>query len=305
MFVSIQYPQDPKIWDQDRQSFIRQTYPTAVHSHNDYLRKLPLFEALGSGCISLEADINLQNSDLFIAHTSGYTLQGQTLQTLYLEPLQRMLLEVNNNRTGDDWQGIYQHAPKQTIVLLVDHKTSDPETFDLLYRQLQPLRDLDYLTYWNGTERIIKPLTIVASGSVTFSAIKGLNETHRDIFWDAKLDMLSSPDDNFSTDPVQYYYNIANSYYASTEFRNAILFSNRNNSNMASSKPASRDKLLSQIQQAKARGLLSRYWDTPTSPQNLREVALRVLLEGEVDILNMDDLGLVRDRVKWSRWAQY
>ncbi|RSL93280.1 hypothetical protein CEP52_013353 [Fusarium oligoseptatum] len=50
----------PEIWDDDRQSFLRHVRPVPIHSHNDYDRRLPLFEALGSGCISVEADVHLK-----------------------------------------------------------------------------------------------------------------------------------------------------------------------------------------------------------------------------------------------------
>ena len=292
---------DPSIWESDRISFIHNTIPVPVHSHNDYWRRIPLFEALGSGCISVEADVHLKNSDLLVGHTSMSVRDDETLRSMYLEPLQRMLEMRNAEITDDSWRGIFDLAPKQTVVLLIDVKTSGIETIAELNAQLQPLRDLDYLTYWNGTARVMRPLTIVASGNAPFESITALNATHRDIFWDAKLDGLISADDNFDVEPPVYAYNPSNSYFASTIFWNARLFALHNDSAPRPSTPALKDAAMSQIDQAKARGLIARYWDTPSSPPNLRDVAWRVLITLRVGILNMDDLGTVRARA--SGWG--
>jgi hypothetical protein len=292
----------PSIWDNDRQSFIHNAIPVPIHSHNDYWRRIPLFEALGSGCISVEADVYLRNSDLLVGHTSSSLHRDSSLRSMYLEPLQRMLETQNTHITDGTWRGIFDHAPEQTVVLLIDHKTAGPETFTELYNQLQPLRDLDYLTYWNGTNRVIRPLTIVASGNAPFLSVTALNPAHRDIFWDAKLDRLISGDDDFDAEPPIYAYNISNSYFASTEFKLARLSAWHNESLPLPSTPREKDVASTQIAQAKARGLIARYWDTPGSPQNLRDIVWRVLVEAEVGVLNIDDLGAVRNRA--SGWGK-
>jgi hypothetical protein len=216
---------------------------------------------------------------------------------MYLEPLQRMLEAQNVNIADGTWRGIFNLAPQQTIVLLVDHKTAGSETFAKLYTHLQPLRDLDYLTYWNGTERVIRPLTIVVTGNAPFASVTALNATHRDIFWDAKLNNLVTADDIFNAQTAKYKYNASNSYFASTAFNNAILYTSLNETTLRS-----KDVTGTQIEQARARGLISRYWDTPAQPPNLRDIAWRVLIEKDVGILNMDDMGAVRARARgWGR----
>jgi hypothetical protein len=276
--------------------------PVPVHSHNDYEQRIPLFEALGSGCISVEADIHLRNSDLLIGHSSLGLHKGTNLRSMYLEPLQRMIEMQNANNTIGTWRGIFNKAPQQTVVLLIDHKSAGPETFEELDKQLQPLRDLDYLTYWNGTERVMRPLTIVASGNAPFKSVTALNPLHRDIFWDAKLERLLSIYDNPGADPPIYGYNRSNSYFASTEFRLAKLYTWHNESLTLPSAPVLKDVESSQLEQAKARGLISRYWNIPASPPNLRDIAWRVLVELQVGILNMDDMGAVRARaIGWGK----
>ncbi|KAF4472470.1 PLC-like phosphodiesterase [Fusarium albosuccineum] len=288
----------PAIWDTDRQSFLRHTRPVPVHSHNDYERRIPLFEALGSGCISIEADVFLRDSNLLVGHTTKGLSDDKTLQSLYLEPLQRILEEQNAHTSDETRRGVFDPVPEQTLILLVDVKSSGTETFAKLDAQLQPLRDLDYLTYWNGTARVVRPLTVVASGNTPFSSVLAMNKTHRDIFWDAKLEQLVSIEDDFGTEPPAYKYNLSNSYFASTKFQNAILWRPTDDSALSKLTPRERDMASTQIQQAKSRGLLARYWDTPSQPPNVREIAWRVLVDHQVGLLNMDELGIVRARAK-------
>ncbi|KAF5661749.1 altered inheritance of mitochondria 6 [Fusarium heterosporum] len=291
----------PEIWDESHQSFLRSARPVPIHSHNDYERSIPLFEAIGSGCISVEADVHLRNSELLVGHSSLSLKSGRTLRSLYLKPLQRMIEAQNSGRAGG-WRGLFDAAPTQALTLLIDFKTKGAETFAALDAQLQPLRDLDYLTYWNGTTRIMRPLTIVATGNAPFESILAMNATHRDIFWDAKLERLLSKDDNFETSPPTFRFNISNSYFASTRFENAILFRANEESAIDALPAVERDRTSTQIEQATSRGLLARYWHTPTNPPNVRDIAWRVLIEKKIGILNMDDMGIVRARAKG--WGQ-
>src|SRR5258708_14631426 len=59
---------------------------TAAHSHNDYEQRRPLLDALALGYRSVEADIWLRDSELWVSH-KGRSFTG-TLRELYLDPLQ-------------------------------------------------------------------------------------------------------------------------------------------------------------------------------------------------------------------------
>lgn len=250
-----------------------------MHSHNDYRRRIPLFEALGSGCISVEADVHLRNSDLLVGHKSSQLHPSLNLQSMYLDPLERILRARNTNTTVDDWQGIFSHASKQTVVLLVDHKTEGVDTSAMLSAQLQPLRNLGFLTHWNSTVRIMRPLTIVATGNAPFYN----DDVYRDIFFDADLSHLTSEHDTAD----YYHYNISNSYYASGKWNKALT---------QDTMTKSQSLISSRIEAAKARGLLSRYWNTPAQPPSMRDMVWRTLVEKDIGVLNMDDMGIVRDR---------
>jgi hypothetical protein len=134
---------------------------------------------------------------------------------MYLKPLARVLDRQNRDGYDDQRKGIFNRYPEQSVVLLVDLKTAGEPTCDQLFVELQSLRDGGYLTYWNGTERISRPITVVANRHAPFHSVLALNTTHRYIFMDAPLEALYVHDD-MAANPPWYFYNASNSYYAST-----------------------------------------------------------------------------------------
>ncbi|KAJ8122358.1 hypothetical protein ONZ43_g1427 [Nemania bipapillata] len=156
--------------------------PVDCHSHNDYEQNIPVFEALSAGCISMEADVWLFNGDVIIGHLLP-TL-GRTLRAQYVNPL----LAILNHNGGS----MYKSRPDQTLVLLVDFKTSDTGTLDAVVTALDPLRQAGYLSRLENGVFVKKAITVVASGSAPFDRIStGNGVPNRDIFYDANLGALS------------------------------------------------------------------------------------------------------------------
>lgn len=60
-----------------------------LHSHNDYLRNVPFWEAFGAGAASIEVDVILQNGELMAAHEQASIRKEHTLTSLYLEPIRK------------------------------------------------------------------------------------------------------------------------------------------------------------------------------------------------------------------------
>jgi hypothetical protein len=307
-------------YNPQREAFLRNVLPVPCHSHNDYWRRTPLYAALGSGCISIEADVWLFDDDLFVGHDIGSLTRDATLDSMYLEPLKRVLRVMNGNSqvgnvsTGGK-QGVFSVDPDQTLVLLIDFKNHPYETYSKLDKQLQSLREAQWLTHWNGTHRVERPITIVASGHALFELIAA-NDSYRDIFFDAPLTSLASESDPAAPnhaavdhtahsnpvypgpDLLRYRYNPSNSWYASSESKadGGIL------SNFAITSPQLRS-LADHMRMAKARGLIPRYWGTPRWPRNLRDQIWEVLLQEGVGILNVDDLRAAR-KGSWGRWQK-
>jgi alkaline phosphatase len=60
-----------------------------LHSHNDYLRPVPFWDAFGAGSASIEVDVILQDGKLMAAHESESIKPEHTLKSLYLEQIQK------------------------------------------------------------------------------------------------------------------------------------------------------------------------------------------------------------------------
>jgi hypothetical protein len=269
----------------------------------------------------VEADIWLDGDELRVGHTMRTILPDQSLRSLYLGPLLDILEQHNPARNLSSTEtkslieakdfspvGIFVTEPDQPLVLLIDFKSSPELLWPILMKHLQPLRKKGYLTHFNGTTLIQRPITVVATGSAPFHRIQA-SSTYRDIFYDAPLDKLvpipselkpepgpgSESKTNHISDPdSDSPYTKYNSYYASVDFHASI-----------GSLPLGR---LSQDQLAKVRaqiaaahdlGLKVRYWGTPGWPVGLRNYVWRVLVREGVDMLNVDDLRAA-SRADWT-----
>lgn len=294
--------------------------PIPCHSHNDYWRRIPLYDALRAGCTGVEADVWLFNQELYVGHSTNALTRTRTLRSMYVDPLVQ-LLDHYNQAVGKKApsasppapkHGLFPQSPAESLVLLIDFKNDGHALFPLVSAHLAALRDKNYLTHYNGVATIPGPITVVATGNAPFDLILA-NTTHRDIFFDAPLASFSpsfSPSPSPSTPPAltgqgtvgttpSSHFDSTNSFYASANFARAIgwLW-------FGGVSPAQRRRLRAQIQGATANGLRPRYWGTPSWPAARREGLWRVLLREGVAYLNGDDLsamGRVWREVKGTR----
>lgn len=259
-----------------RDDFSRDIVPKNCHSHNDYWRSVPLYSALAAGCMSVEADVWLaEDSELLVSHSWKTTRQAWTLNNLYLKPLSRIFDKRNASQASvqDREIGIFDTDPNVSVVLLIDFKSDGHATWPALLAQLQPLRDKNWLTYYDGENMHHGPLTIVGTGNTPMELVQS-RPTNRFLFFDAPLASVSDTT-----------YNHTNSYYASSQLKSAIgkLWLNRLSIKQE-------DTLKNQIKMAEDKGLRSRYWDTPRWPISVRDMLWFKLTELGVGVLNVDDL---------------
>lgn len=105
------------------------TYTVAnAHSHNDYEQKRPFYAAYELGFGSIEADVFLQNGELYVAHNVKDISPERTLKALYLEPL----LKVVEENKG------WPYPNRQPLQWLIDIKTAGPATLAALQKVLAP-----------------------------------------------------------------------------------------------------------------------------------------------------------------------
>ncbi|KAL1900096.1 Altered inheritance of mitochondria protein 6 [Ceratocystis pirilliformis] len=250
--------------------------PLSCHSHNDYWRKRPLFDALEAGCTGVEADVWLRNNELYVVHEAPQTPALPTFTQLYVNPLVN-ILEQNNNglAQGNTPVGVFSNFPNQTLILLVDFKEDSQAVFDTVSAQLQPLRERGWLTYFKDGSLTEGPITVVVTGEARLSSITA-NTTYRDIFLDAPTLALN--------DDTTHAYNWTNSYYSSVKFGRAF-----GHYTGYMGRPRI-DDIATYVQQAHERGLKLRFWSQPSWPVLVRERLWGDLLDAGVDYLNVDDL---------------
>lgn len=291
--------------------FSRDINPIPCHSHNDYWRLVPLYNAISAGCISVEADIWLYDEELYVGHSVASLTKNRTLNNLYISPLLDILSRQNPKTPfhpglGEGRPaGVFDTVPNQSLVLLLDFKTSGEALWPYVQSALQPFREQNYLTHVNGTQIIQGAITIVGTGNTPFNLISSSESNpHQDIFFDAPLHELGSSKSNNGAKAMNLdaTYTPFNSYYASTSFQK--VFGRLVNNRFSDAQLAI---LRAQISGAQSKGLKARYWETPNWPIGLRNHVWEVLVQEGLDLLNVDDLkGASRLdwRMKKPWWAR-
>ena len=107
------------------QSISQHAHPNA-HAHNDYEHENPLWDALQSGFISVEADVHLRKNALWVSHEKP-AKHAQTLEQLYLHPLDSLI----------STHALYPGNENQ-FLLMIDVKTKAVPTYESI--QLAVLR---------------------------------------------------------------------------------------------------------------------------------------------------------------------
>jgi alkaline phosphatase len=103
-----------------------------IHAHNDYLLKVPFWEAFSSEANSIEVDVFLKDNTLYVTHSEADILENRTLENLYLNPLQQVLqLGLNNSKN---------------IQLLIDVKS---DAYKTLHKIVEVLKNYPNLTASN------------------------------------------------------------------------------------------------------------------------------------------------------------
>lgn len=280
-------------------AFTRDIQPIPCHSHNDYLRDVPLFDALNAGCTSIEADIWTDpdhSNDLLVGHIVSALHPARTLKNMFIDPIISILDAINTNTTSAA-SGLFETSPNTTLVLLIDFKQSPGTLWPLLQSHLNPLRERGYLQYWNETTQTLSlgPVTIIGSGSINqnYSLVQSSStNTHHDVFLDAPLLALSEVMAMDGPSP----FNTSNSYYASSSLNPALgvtrfkpsLLSTPENDVLTVHQT---DDLRRQTQTAQNLGLKVRYWETPAWPVGTRNAVWDTLVRRVgVDVLNVDDV---------------
>lgn len=112
----------------------QRTYSVSnAHAHNDYEHPVPFYTAYDAGFGSIEADIFLRGNQLLVAHNAVDVVPEKTLQSLYLEPLQKAITANKGFAYADS---------AKRLLLLIDIKTAATPTLTALQQLLQQYKTL-------------------------------------------------------------------------------------------------------------------------------------------------------------------
>ena len=107
-----------------------------VHSHNDYLREVPFWQAYSSGAASIEVDLVLRNDTLYAAHGAGDINPRMTFRGDYLDPIAQLA----------------ERGRLRTLQLLIDLKT---EAYATLGQVVSAIEEYPLLTENTGVTFVI------------------------------------------------------------------------------------------------------------------------------------------------------
>jgi hypothetical protein len=226
-----------------------------AHAHNDYEHTHPLFDALGHGFASVEADIHLVDGHLLVAHDRSQVKAERTLQALYLDPLRARARKFGGR--------IYPNGDP-TFFLLIDTKSDANETYAVLRKVLRDYPDL--VTKFDGDKVARKAVTVVLTGNRPREALP--KESVRLAGLDGQMPDLDQPNPNGIF------------LWMSEDWRNFFKWSGD-----GPFPAGEKARLQDIVAKAHERNMKVRFWDAPESINFWSE-----LRRDGVDLINADDL---------------
>lgn len=306
------------------ENLTRDTEIKPLHSHNDYWRKQPLFDALSYGCQSVEADIwyfpekyevertitettkdgkekdklttsTFENNEIYVGHNQVYLDPSLTLSKLYLDPLYRFLKYSNpefiykdKNPVTEDFDskhGVFYNSPETPLYFWLDFKTDPHETYQALMPILQPFIDQGFLAHYDTVNDKFIPGPLIITITGNAPVEEIEKETTRYVFIDAPLKLFKS---GTPQDELERYSKL--SIIASGSMQELIGQESYSSSKTRELNFNDEKNLEEYFQTAHKYNLKTRIWGGITWPNYLRNSHLITLWKLGCDLLNVDNL---------------
>jgi len=225
------------------------------HSHNDYTRNRPLYDALSFGFTSIEVDVYWHEGRMVVTHDDEHLNEKPTIQELYLDPL-KSIIQKNNGH-------IYNNDQTQ-LVLMVDLKSEKVSTYVALKSIFSSYTDI--IEWYEAGKLIRGPVKVLLSGGPPIDIIQ--RENNRYFYVDGAIDQWGED------------YPVALMPRASTNYRDYFTWYGKGDI-----PKEEEEKLRELIQLAHNNNRKVRFWGCP----NKVEVWKKLMDEG-ADWINVDDL---------------
>lgn len=301
----------------------RDVYVKPLHSHNDYWRHQPLFDALSVGAVSVESDIwvfdknytlnrtstmssgineslTFRTGEIYVGHNQEFLRPINTLFNLYLNPLFQFLQFANptysyidQNEQGSPLIGnsevknsVFYNNAEQPLYFWFDFKTSPNETYDALKPLLQPFIDKGFLAYYNTTDDTYHsgPLILTITGNLPIEKVT--DEEIRYFFLDGPL--LEFTGENTDTKSLENWSKLSRVVSGSLHSLLGDELYPPTTRNPFSEEQ--KNKLKEIFDKAHEYGLKTRIWGDIIWPWNLLNSHLQDFYQLGSDLLNVDDL---------------
>lgn len=189
------------------------THQLLFHSHNDYLRHTPVFDAFDHGIRSFESDLwfDKHSHALHVAHTALDIQDNKTFKSVTVD---RVLAILNGHHNGysagdadkfvhaakynatnqPDWHSYYRHGfgGVRPLQILVEIKSNNGEdAWPVVMHTLEPLRKRNWLTKFESGKVHFGPVIVVGTGGSPLQQIA--SKDTRDYFYDCPMGDLDSP----------------------------------------------------------------------------------------------------------------
>ncbi|GMM36092.1 hypothetical protein DASC09_034170 [Saccharomycopsis crataegensis] len=299
-----------------------------VHSHNDYTRKTPLFDALQRGYKSVEADLwyfpgsscdyNLaslkefalaSDSDftdcagdlapLYVSHKDSGVKRANTLKSMYLDTIEMLLDEINEfygieaTAAPEEKAGVFFDYPTESLNVLLDFKHNGFPTYKLVMRTIQSLIEKNYVSYYDfaTNTRVQGPVTFILSGVAPYDLLH-IEDTYRQAAGKGKRYVfIDAPMAELSdnTDPTMDYSILGE--YTSMKFSDAMP-SNYLASNQTLTYPTVA-KVKPVFDVAHKYGLKTRLWGmNHYGDEKTSDINVSLIKQCGLNVMNVDDLDL-------------
>jgi len=225
------------------------------HSHNDYTREKPLYDALKYGFPSIEADVFLFENRMVVTHDDKQLNEKPTLEELYLNPLRKII-----NENGGT---VFKNDSTQ-LILMVDLKSGKVDAYNGLKKIFSNY--LDLIEWYDHGEVKWGAIKILLTGEPPIDRIE--NEDIRYFYVDGAIGQWS----------MDYPINLMPR--ASANYRDYFKWYGK-----GAMPPSEVQQLKMLISKAHQSGRKVRFWGCP----NTVDVWEKLLGEG-VDWINVDDL---------------
>lgn len=311
------------------ESLTRDVYVKPLHSHNDYWRKHPLFDALSIGAQSIESDIwyfpnnytvtktiaetetetettvkdSFNNQQIYVGHNQVFLNSNNTLNNLYLDPLFEFLQSSNPQFKFDDSSipesplledhgikhGVFYNSPESSLYLWFDFKTDANSTYDALKPLIQKFIDREFVAYYDVDKQQYVPGPLVLTITGNLPQEKVEAESKRYLFLDAPLKVFVNETNEAELSKWQELSRVASGSLTD------LLGDTYESSTTRNFDLNQKQTLQSIFDKAHKYKLKTRVWGDITWPNSILNSHLRDYFELGSDFINVDNLKLASE----------